>query len=120
MNEDRILIRGLRLATRIGVPDAERAEEQELLVDLEIVPPGSFAAMNDAIESTVDYQKVCERLAVLAASGERQLIETLADEMAKLVLADFGARRVRVEIRKFILPQTEWVGVVCERLKIED
>lgn len=116
MNDDFIRIRGLKLATCIGVPDDERSEEQELLVDLEIVPPCSFAGMDDAIEATVDYQAVCERLVELAAEGERCLIETLADEMASVVLAEFGARRVRVEIRKFILPQTEWVGVVCERV----
>lgn len=115
MNEGLIEIRGLKIRTRIGVPDEERAGWQELRVDVEMVPIGVFSKMNDEIAATVDYHAVCEEITRLAETGSRHLIETLADEIADLVLKGHPAKQVRVKIRKFILPQTEWVGVELKK-----
>ena len=110
-----IHVRGLEIETRIGVPDEERAEPQLLRVDLELAPATAFVGMADEVAATIDYHRVCNEVRNLAARGERKLIETLASEIADLVLKQFGAARVRVVIRKFILPETEWVGVECVR-----
>ena len=117
MSEGIVRVKGLRIRTRIGVPDEERAGWQELLVDLEMVPETAFSAMGDRIEATVDYHAVCEEIGRLAETGSRHLIETLADEIADLVLDRHSAREVVVGIRKFILPQTEWVGVELRKAK---
>ena len=113
MNE--IRIDSLRIRTRIGVPDEERAAEQELEIDLRIEPTLDFSEMEDDISRTIDYALVCERIAELAAARPRNLIETLAADIADLLLRDFGARSVEVEVRKFILPQTRHVAVRCRR-----
>ena len=113
MNE--IRIDSLRVRTRIGVPDEERAAEQELEIDLRIEPARDFSAMQDDISRTIDYALICERIAELAAARPRNLIETLAADIADLLLRDFGARSVEVEVRKFILPQTRFVAVRCRR-----
>jgi len=113
MNE--ILIAGLRVKTRIGVPDEERLGEQELEFDLRIQPARAFVDMQDRLEDTIDYAKVCERVAEIASAKPRKLIETLADEIAEMILNEFHARRVEVELRKFILPQTRHVAVRCMR-----
>jgi dihydroneopterin aldolase len=113
MNE--ILIAGLRVKTRIGVPDEERLGEQELEFDLRIQPARAFVEMQDRLEDTIDYAKVCERVAEIASAKPRKLIETLADEIAEMILSEFHARRVEVELRKFILPQTRHVAVRCVR-----
>lgn len=110
-----IHVRGLEIETRIGVPDEERAAAQKLRVDLEMVPALDFGAMSDGVDRTIDYHRVSLAVQELAGRGERKLIETLAAEIADLVLDGFGATRVRVRIRKFILPDTEWVGVEMER-----
>lgn len=110
-----IHVRGLEIETRIGVPDDERAAPQTLKVDLEITPPLDFDAMDDEVGRTIDYHRVCVEIRRLAATGERRLIETLAAQIATLVVRDFGALQVRVSLRKFILPETEWVGVECLR-----
>jgi len=106
-----ILISGLRVETRIGVPDAERAEPQEVVLDVRIEPRLGFDAMGDDIGLTVDYDAVARRIAVLAQERPRRLIETLAAETARMVVAEFAARSVTVEVRKFILPQTDHVAV---------
>jgi len=110
---DEILIHGLRVTTRIGVPEEERATPQSLRVHL-VMETGPFPE-EDGIDGTVNYKEVADRVRLLAGEGERQLIETLAQEIAALVLAEFPVKKVRVALEKFILPETDWVGVIIER-----
>ena len=114
---DRIVIRGLSLTGRIGVPDEERAEPQtlraHLTMEVEQFP------VDDEIEGTVDYKAVSDRVVEFAGEGERKLIETLAQEIAGLILREFAVSKVTVELEKFILPETDWVGVVIERSSSE-
>ncbi|MEP4076475.1 dihydroneopterin aldolase [Haloferula sp.] len=111
MNEGLVRIKGLKIRTRIGVPDEERAGWQELRIDLEMTPKRQFSKMSDDISATVDYHAVCEEIGRLAETGSRHLIETLADEVADLILGSHPVENVKVSVRKFILPQTDWVGV---------
>ena len=117
MSSDQIFIRGLDLPVLIGVPEAERAMWQVLSADVTFVPPVRFDAMADEIEATLNYEAVTNRLRALAAERSRRLIETLAAEMAEVVLSEFRATWVRVELRKRILPGTDCVGVCCERTR---
>jgi len=114
---DQIIVRGLRLKCLIGVPDEERQERQELRAHLTMEVP-DFPS-NDELEGTVDYQAVSEQVCKLAGQGERKLIETLAQDIAKYVLDHFSVNSIRVELEKFILPETDWVGVVIERNREE-
>ncbi|MDE0860814.1 MAG: dihydroneopterin aldolase [Akkermansiaceae bacterium] len=110
---DQIIIKGLQLDCHIGVPAEERAEPQSLRVHLTLqVPP---FPKSDEIEGTVDYKEVADQVRALAASGERKLIETLAQDIASHILSSFPVDRVRVELDKRILPETDWVGVIIER-----
>ena len=115
MHPDRIEIRGLRIDTHIGVPETERAEPQQLLVDVLLRPLRSFARMPDEITATVDYFAVSQRITALAAERPRQLIERLADDIATEILREFAVDRIEVTVRKFILPNTEYVAVHCRR-----
>ena len=115
MTEDRIRIDGLRLETRVGVPDEEREQPQTVEVSLVIVPEKGFAGLDDRIERTIDYYEVTRALQQVAAKGERKLIETLAEDLAEAALAFDGVGRVTVELRKFILPETNFVSVFIRR-----
>ena len=113
---DTIHIERLELWTHIGVPDEERATAQRLEVSLTVEPSVSFHALGDEIARTVDYFQVCEAVKTLATARPRRLIETLAEEIASLLLERFGVEAVEVELRKFILPDTDHV---CVRLRRE-
>lgn len=115
MTGDRIRIDGLRLETRVGVPDEERRQPQSVEVSLEIFPENGFAGLGDRIDRTVDYYEVAQALRRAAGQGERKLIETLAEDLAEAALAFAGVGRVTVEVRKFILPDTRYVSVTIER-----
>lgn len=113
--KDVILIRGLEVPVLIGVPDEERASEQRLRIHLELVPRAGFSGLGDEIENAVNYYVVAQRVKQLAASRPRKLIETLAEELTTMVLAEFAVVEVTLEIEKFILPDTDWVGLRMTR-----
>lgn len=115
MDGDWIEIRGLQVETHIGVPEDERALPQRLLVDVRMQPLRDFTRMPDSLDATVDYYAVAQRLVALAGERPRQLIERLADELATAILRENAVRRVEVSVRKFILPNAEFVAVHCFR-----
>lgn len=115
MNQDQIHLRGLDLPTRIGVPQEERAAWQTLQADVSFATAARFEQMADSLSATVDYAAVATRLRALAAERPRQLIETLAAEIAACVIQEFGAADVRVELRKKILPGCDHVAVSLTR-----
>ena len=112
---DRILIDSLELSSFIGVPDEERAAAQRLTVNLVLEPTRDFTALGDALENTVDYFHVCEEVKALSLSRPRHLLETLAEDIAALLLARFALHAVEIELRKYILPDTAFVAVQIRR-----
>lgn len=113
--EDHIRIEELEVFSRVGVPDEERAHPQRLTVSLVLWPEKNFGALGDDLGKTINYAAVCEEVKGFAASRAVKLIETLANELASHLLVRFRLRRLRVEIRKFILPDTRHVAVCLTR-----
>lgn len=113
---DGIEIRRLAVACRIGVPAEERAVPQTVYLTLTMVPARPFASLRDRLAETIDYAAVAERVRACAEEQPRRLIETLADDVARLVLAEFAAREVSVTVEKHVLPDCEAVLVrTCVR-----
>jgi dihydroneopterin aldolase len=112
---DRILIDQLEVFYRVGVPDAERAEPQRLLLNIELETDFHGAAATDTLARTVDYYAVCQRLLDFGRDREWHLIETLASEVAETLRREFDVPRVTVEVRKFIIPQARFVAVRVSR-----
>lgn len=112
---DHITLHGLGLTARIGVPEDERATPQRLEADLVLWTFRPLAGLNDDLTRTVDYACVAERCRAVAAAREFRLIETLAEELAAALLAEFPLRSVRVVLRKFIVPDSRAVSVTLTR-----
>lgn len=108
---DQIHLQGLQLRCHIGVPDEERAEAQLLHADIVLHLRDRFEDMADELSRTIDYAAVATRLEQVAAARPRRLIETLAAELAQVVLEEFAAAQVEITLRKRILPQTDHVAV---------
>jgi 7,8-dihydroneopterin aldolase/epimerase/oxygenase len=113
---DAIHIERLELWAHLGVPDEERAEAQRIEVNITLEPSMGFEELGDEIERAVDYFQVCEAVKALVRERPRRLIETLAEEIAGLLLERFRVGAVSVELRKFILPDT---AHVCVRVRRE-
>jgi dihydroneopterin aldolase len=115
VDEGWIEIQELELLARIGVPDAERDEPQRLTMSMTLWPLAGFAGLNDDIAEAVDYAVVCREVKELVSHREDRLIETLASATADFLLRSYRLKRVRIELRKFILPDTKHVAVVVLR-----
>jgi dihydroneopterin aldolase len=114
---DLIAIRDLEVHYHVGVPDVERAKAQRLLIDVEMGADFTAAAVSDDLTRTIDYYAVSRRLLRLGEGRSWRLIEALAVEIAELVLREYGAAQVAVEVKKFILPETRHVSVRVVRSK---
>ncbi|MEM7385359.1 MAG: dihydroneopterin aldolase [Verrucomicrobiota bacterium] len=112
---DQICIRSLRIGTRIGVPDEERRCRQTLEVDIDLFPTASFDDLDDDLSKTIDYDALSQRVRQWVMATEYRLLETLIADLAALLLKEYPLQKVRLEIRKFILPMTDGVAVRIER-----
>ncbi len=94
-------LKGLRVECIIGVYEHERQKKQPVIVDVELDYDFAAAAASDAIADAVDYAHVADAIAELAERRGFQLIETMAEATAGMLLARLTAvQTVRLEIRK--------------------
>jgi dihydroneopterin aldolase len=107
----KISIVDLEVFYRVGVPAAERAEPQRLLLTVEMEADFSAAAKSDSIAGTIDYFAVTQRLLKFGGGREWKLIEKLAADIADAILSEFKPQAVSVEVKKFILPRARYVSV---------
>lgn len=112
---DTITLHDLEVFYRVGVPDAERAVPQRLLLTVEMQHDFARAAVSDDLRETIDYYTVSRRLLNFGEGRDWRLIEKLAADLAAMVLADFGAESVSVEVKKFIIPEARHVSVRLSR-----
>lgn len=113
----KISIVDLEVFYRVGVPDAERAQPQRLLLTIEMESDFSAAAKGDSIVDTIDYYAVVQKLLKFGEGREWKLIEKLAADIADLILAEFKPPAVTVEVKKFIIPQARHVGVSLTQVR---
>ena len=97
---DTIHIEGLRVEALIGVYEAERAARQPLLFDLELAFDNRAPAASDDVADALDYAAVCEAVRAHVAGRQDQLLETLLETLAAVLLARFPARRLRLRVHK--------------------
>lgn len=113
---DIVYIRELRAATVIGVYAWERGVRQTVVLDLELAADNRRAAASDQIGDALDYAALCARLLAFIESSEFQLIETLAERVAAIVIEEFGVPWLRLRLAKpGAVALAGDVGVVIER-----
>jgi dihydroneopterin aldolase len=111
----KISIVDLEVFYRVGVPDAERAQPQRLLLTVEMESDFSAAAKTDSIADTIDYFAVTQRLLKFGDGKSWKLIEKLAADMSDAILTEFKPQCVLVEVKKFIIPQAHYVSVALTK-----
>ena len=112
---DHIQIIQLEVFAPIGVSDEERALAQRLMFNITFWPARNISELGDEIARAVDYAAVCAETKTFVETRSDRLIETLADALAKHLLAMFEIRKITLELRKFILPEVEFVSVTVTR-----
>jgi dihydroneopterin aldolase len=113
---DLIYLRDLKIECVIGIYDWERRIKQALCIDLDMAADIARAAKTDSIRDTLDYKAVAKRLRQFVGESQFQLVETLAERVAEIVLTEFQVPWVRVRInKKGAVRGANGVGVMIER-----
>ena len=113
---DVIFLSGLTTECIIGIWDWERRVKQKVVIDLEMGADIRRAAASDAIEDTLDYKRVSKRLLQFVSESQFQLVETLTDRIAHIVVTEFDVPWVRVRLNKQdAIRGSRDVGILVER-----
>lgn len=113
---DIVYIADLTVRSRIGVFDWEKQIRQNLVFNLELATDVARAAQRDDLADAVNYKAVADAVVALMDAESFQLIETVAERVAALILSQFSVAWVKVKVAKpRILPNAREVGIQIER-----
>jgi dihydroneopterin aldolase len=113
---DIIFLRQLKIDTVIGIFDWERKIKQTVVLDLEMGADIRKAAASDHIDDTLNYKAVAKRLIQFVSESDFQLVETLTERVAEIILTEFPVPWVRVTLNKQgAVRGARDVGVIIER-----
>lgn len=113
---DKVFIKGLKAETIIGVYDWEREIRQQLLLDIELGTDIQPASKTDDLVLTLDYAAISARVIEYIQAAEFQLIETLAENVAQLLMIEFSIPWLKLTLYKpGAVSDAETVGVIIER-----
>ena len=106
-------IRGQKLYGRHGVTQEERDVEQPIVVNLAARLDARAAAMLDDLSSTLDYEEAVRIISKIVTGESFSLLETLADRIARAILANHRVLDVWVRVAKTHAPLPEDVEEVA-------
>jgi dihydroneopterin aldolase len=113
---DIIFVSALTTECIIGIWDWERKVRQKVVIDLEMAADIRKAAASDAIEDTLDYKRVSKRVLQFVGDSQYQLVETLTERIAQIIVTEFGVPWVRVRLNKQgAIRGSRDVGILIER-----
>jgi len=118
---DTIFVGDLRVETVIGIWDWERRIRQTVSIDLELAADIRQAAATDNIDDALNYKAVAKRVQQFVGESNFQLVESLAEKIATLILEEFPVPSVQVRVNKpGAIRGARDVGVLIRRSKHED
>lgn len=97
---DKIFLEALEVRCIIGIFDWERKIRQKVLIDLEIPAGIRRAAKSDAIGDALDYKRMAKHIIAFVSKSRFQLIETLAEKLARSILAHFPVSEIKLRLSK--------------------
>ena len=97
---DKVFIRGLEVEGIIGIFKWEREVRQIISVDIEMDFDNKNAAKSDSIEDALNYKLVGKRITSFIKDSKFQLVETLAENISKIILKEFPVTTVKVTLSK--------------------
>lgn len=113
---DIIFLGGLEIDTIIGIYDWERTTKQTVVLDIEMATDIKKAAATDDITYTLDYKTVTERICEFVENSNFLLVETLIEEIARLLQIEFDIPWVRIKLNKRgAITRAKDVGIIIER-----
>jgi dihydroneopterin aldolase len=113
---DRVYLRDLGIETVIGVYEWERCIKQRVSLDLEMESDIRRAAVSDDLRDALNYKAVAKRVIAFVEQSRFQLVEKLAEEVARLVITEFDLAYLKLSLDKpRAVNGARGVGVIIER-----
>jgi len=113
---DIVYLRDLKVDTVIGIFAWERAIRQKVSIDLEMACDVRRAAATDAIADALDYKSIAKRVIQFVSESEFQLVETLAERLAELLMREHAIPWLRLRVSKpGAIRGAQDVGIIIER-----
>lgn len=118
---DRIFIDQLAIDTTIGMYDWERCIRQRVVLDLAMDFDIRQAAASDDVNHTLNYKALSKRVIAFVEASRFELVETLAESVAALILEEFPVTRVTLRLDKpHALRGARGVGIQITRERQDD
>ena len=114
---DTLVISELAAQCRIGVLPEEQAAPQSVWIDLELQIDATAAARRDDVQDALDYAALVSEVRQRVESKAYHLLETIAEDVASLVLQRFATAQVFVRVKKRALPGIGYAAVELTRAK---
>jgi len=115
---DIVFINSLTIETVIGCLNWERKIRQRVILDIEMAVDCQKAAQTDNVVDALNYAAVSQRVVSFVQDSSFKLVETLAERVAEIILAEFTCQHVKIRLKKpGAIPEAQTVGVIIERLK---
>lgn len=115
-SKDRVLIEGLTTLATIGVYEWEKTIKQKLILDLEMAWDNQPAAEHDDVALCLDYFKVSQAVTDFITSTAFELIESVAERVAQLIIQQFAVQWIKIKVSKpSAIANATNVAVVIER-----
>lgn len=113
---DIVFIKQLEVISTIGVYDWEKSLQQKLYFDLEMAFDNRPAAASDDINLALNYFSVSEKVNQFAQNNQFELLETMAESVAALIMQEFAVPWIKLTLHKpGALPKAQSLGVQIER-----
>lgn len=97
--QDRISVEGLEVGAPVGVYDFEKGILQRLVIDISVGCDIRRAAASDALQDSLDYDRMASICRMVCQRQHHQLIETIAEKIAAQILSHYGAMVFDVSVR---------------------
>ena len=111
-----VRVRDLVLPVRIGIYDHEKQGPQRVCINVELKVGEGDGPIGDDIASVVSYEDIVNGIKAIVAGDHINLVETLAERIAELCLADSRVAAARIGVDKLdVVPEAASVGVEIER-----
>ena len=109
---DKVFIDGLEIETIIGIFDWEREIKQVVRIDLQMAWDNKPAAQSEDINNALNYKAVCDRLIEFIAGSEFLLVETMAENIADILMTEFHVPWLQLKLTKpTAIPQAKGVAI---------
>jgi dihydroneopterin aldolase len=112
----RVFVRDLVLEAEIGVHAHEQGRRQRIRVNIDALTDDNGAPLNDQLQNVVNYEIIVDGIKAILKNGHVNLVESLAEAIARFILDDLRVQRVSVRVEKLdAIPEASSVGVEIER-----